>query len=532
MTDTPLPSGRDIAEEAPTFTPAAPAEPKPPGRGVGRRRIAANMVWSWAGMLAELVTAFLIAPYLVKSLGEHDYGIWILLGSVVGYMGLLDFGIRGAVARYVAFYRAKDDPGAVRAVVWSGLRLTAAGAAVVILAAIGIDRLFVPVFHIPSDSAHGLRLAVWLMMLNIAVMLPLNLLEAILWGAQRFDRIYQLNIPATVCRLLASYWVVQEGWGLVGLAASSLGLTLLLGVARFVMVLRVEPCAFSRGEVNMAGMSRTLLSYSLPAFATNLTGLTRLQFVPAGIGLALGPTAVTHYSLSRRLLDYNDSIVFSMAGVFAPTFASLQASGSTEHQVALFKQGGRFSMALALLLTGLLLVLGRPFLMLWLGPQWGVHARLLWILALGEALPLSQLITSNMLLGLARHRRLAVLLAAEVAVVLPGVWMVSSAHGLFGICVVLALAGALFRGLLVLRLGCRVLEIPLAKHVARNLAPAIATSGAAVAGLALLAVLVPPSSWLFLVIDLAGYGALAVGSLLVLGGREMIDAVRRVVATR
>ncbi len=396
------------------------------------------MAWNWAAMAVDIVTAFLITPYLVKNLGERDYGIWILLGSVVVYMGLLDFGIRGAVARYVAFYRAKDDPGAVRAVVWSGLRLTAAAGGVVLLAAIGLDRLFVPVFHISADAAPGLRLALWLMMLNMAVMLPLNLLEAILWGAQRFDRINQIGIPGTVCRVLASYWVIREGWDLVGLAASSLGLTLLLGVARFVTVLRVEPAAFSRGAIHMEGMTGMLLKYSLPAFATNLTRMTRMQFVPAGIGMALGPTAVAHYSLSRRLLDYNEAAGWALAGVVAPTFTSLQASGRTDRQVELFKLGGRFSMALALLLTGFPLVLGGPFLSLWLGPKWGDNAVLLWVLALGEALPLSQLLTSNMLLGVARHRRLAVLLTAEIAVIFLGVWMVSSSYGLLGICIVLA----------------------------------------------------------------------------------------------
>jgi O-antigen/teichoic acid export membrane protein len=259
--------------------------------------------------------------------------------------------------------------------------------------------------------------------------------------------------------------------------------------------------------------------------------MTRLQFVPAGIGMALGPTSVAHYSLSRRLLDYSDAFVWALAGVVAPTFTSLQAGGRTDRQVDLFKLGGRFSMALALLLTGFPLVLGGPFLSLWLGPKWGDNAVLLWILALGEALPLSQLLTSNMLLGVARHRKLALVLTAEIAVIFPGVWLVSSSYGLLGICIVLAVSGALFRGLLVLGLGCRVLDIPLFKYVVRSLLPAVLTSGAAVVGLYGLTALLPPTGWPYFLVDLAGYGVLAAGSLFVLGGREMVDAVRRALVT-
>ena len=39
---------------------------------------------------------------MVHHLGNTEYGMWTLLGSIVGYLGLLDFGVRGAVTWYVA----------------------------------------------------------------------------------------------------------------------------------------------------------------------------------------------------------------------------------------------------------------------------------------------------------------------------------------------------------------------------------------------------------------------------------------------
>ena len=69
----------------------------------------ANVLWNWGSFLFNVVTTFFISPYVVKSLGNTTYGLWVLLGSLVGYLGLLDFGVRGAVTRYVARFHADQN---------------------------------------------------------------------------------------------------------------------------------------------------------------------------------------------------------------------------------------------------------------------------------------------------------------------------------------------------------------------------------------------------------------------------------------
>lgn len=498
----------------------------PTAAAPSRAKLASNMAWNWAGALAEAATAFLLAPFLVRLLGEEDYGLWILLGSLVSYMGLVDLGVRGSVGRYVAFYRSRGDAAGVRSSLRSGFALASVAGGVVMLLAIGIDSGFMRVFDIPLEAVPQLRLTLWLVVLNLAVSLPLSLFDAVLWGAERFDRLNQIGVPAAFTRLVASYWVVRSGYGLVGLAASTLCLTLLVGAAKLVAAARVEPAAFSRGPGGTVQMAKTLLQYGVPLFVISISRMTRLQLVPAAVGWALGAASVTHYSLSRRLVDYAEGFLVSLTGVVTPTFALLQARGNVDHQQALYTLGGRLSTALGLLFAGFAVVLGGPFLSLWLGSKWASFAPLMWVLALGEVLPFSQSITGNMLLGVARHRVLAGLLVAEVVAIAVGAVTISNTYGLLGLCIVLAIAGTVFRGVLVMVQGCRVVGMSVARYLLTAIVPPFAVCGIATLGLKMLAATVPPTTWPRFALDVAGYAVISIAALVALGGQDVIQAVR------
>ena len=45
-----------------------------------RKTVLWNASWSWAGMAANMAAGFVTAPFLVRRLGETNYGLWIVIG--------------------------------------------------------------------------------------------------------------------------------------------------------------------------------------------------------------------------------------------------------------------------------------------------------------------------------------------------------------------------------------------------------------------------------------------------------------------
>ncbi len=46
-----------------------------------KRTVVRNASWSWAGMATNMVAGFVTTPFLVRQLGDTDYGLWIVIAS-------------------------------------------------------------------------------------------------------------------------------------------------------------------------------------------------------------------------------------------------------------------------------------------------------------------------------------------------------------------------------------------------------------------------------------------------------------------
>ena len=68
-----------------------------------------NVIWGWAGVVVNLIIGIVLAPIIVKKLGVEQYGVWVLLFSLLDYMRVLDFGFRAAVVNGCARCRARSE---------------------------------------------------------------------------------------------------------------------------------------------------------------------------------------------------------------------------------------------------------------------------------------------------------------------------------------------------------------------------------------------------------------------------------------
>ena len=73
------------------------------------RKLLINTGSNIFNFIARIIITFIMTPILVKNLGNYDYGIWELVTIIIGYMGVLDLGIRPAASRFASYYRAKKD---------------------------------------------------------------------------------------------------------------------------------------------------------------------------------------------------------------------------------------------------------------------------------------------------------------------------------------------------------------------------------------------------------------------------------------
>jgi O-antigen/teichoic acid export membrane protein len=462
--------------------------------------VAWNVIWTWGGTAVNMAAGFLVAPFLIRHFGDTNYGLWILISSLTGYFGMLDLGLRGAVGRHVAYYRAKEDEAGINSILSTAGLFLGSAAVLAVLGSAVIAALVTHLFTVPAEQLPDVRLALILVGLNIAAQLALSIFDALLWGLQRCDLIYGAQIPANLLRLGLTFYFVGRGHGLVALAWICLLTTLLGEVSKGVACLVLyRQMRLGLAYVNRQS-ARQLLGYSVWNFIQSMSRIVPGLSGSLIIGSLLAVSLVTPYSLATRLMSYATEAVAAISQALTPVAAALHAREHHGRQRQLFLDWGMYGLGISLYFLTLFLFLGEPFLALWVGEKLEANAaELLCIVALGEVLPLSQTITRGIVLGMGRPRLLAWVGIAENALAIPLGLVLARPFGVAGVCVAFAVAAILFRGIFQLVYASRLIEVPLWRYVLEGLLPALPLAALPALGLALVSRAHPPESWLALI---------------------------------
>ena len=69
-------------------------------------QIKLGSVLSYISIALNVLVALLYTPFLLRMLGQNEYGLYSLVASIVAYLTVLDLGFGNAIVRYISNYRA------------------------------------------------------------------------------------------------------------------------------------------------------------------------------------------------------------------------------------------------------------------------------------------------------------------------------------------------------------------------------------------------------------------------------------------
>ena len=72
-------------------------------------QLKAGALISYLNLLIGNIIPFIYTPIMLRMLGQAESGLYGIAQSVMGYLGLLNFGIGGSIVRYLSKYRAMGE---------------------------------------------------------------------------------------------------------------------------------------------------------------------------------------------------------------------------------------------------------------------------------------------------------------------------------------------------------------------------------------------------------------------------------------
>ena len=354
-----------------------------------------------------LAVGFLLTPFILDRVGPTSYALWVLIGSIVAYGALLDFGITGGLVKHVAGYWAQGDRARAEEVIGSALAIFTAFGVAILLASLALAPILPGLFRLPPDQQIRAGRLLVLMGFAVALSLPCAAPLATLRALQRFDLANVVSVVATVLSATGTVIALLLGGDIEELVIVSVAVNLIVQIPAIWLLHRVAPGLHVRIHRATRRTARSLMSFSWYIFVTQTATRVHYRTDELIIGAFLPVISITPYALARRLAEVAQALADQFMRVLLPLASELHAAQDALRLRKLLLDGTRLSLAIHTPVALATVLMAGPLLGAWVGEEYVRYAPLVWLLAAAIFIDTGLWPAGAVLQAMARHQRLA-----------------------------------------------------------------------------------------------------------------------------
>jgi len=439
-----------------------------------------NALSNWVLLGVNVIVGFWLTPFIIGHLGKTGYGIWTLIGSFIGYYGLLNLGVESAITRYVARYAGQGDDKALNETASTAMVMFCCTGVLAIVASLFLAGVLAGFFEVEAKYFDDFRYVVWIIGLATGLTFPGNVFRAIVCAHEKFVAVNCAGIAATLVRAGLIVYLLICGVGLVGISLATLGSELVALVSGFVLYRILTPNVRIRWGLSRWRVLRTLIVYGGITTVIAVAHIMRTNIAAVIIGKWVSMPAVGVYGVAALIIRYITNVISAGMGVLTPRFAALDGAKEHGRLRSLFLRSLSISGLLAFAMCALGIIFGDRFITLWVGEEFSEAVPVLWVLCGSYAFALAQNPGAGAMYALNKHYFLgiATLIEALTGVIL-GV-MLASKYGMLGVAIGLAIPMLVIRILVMPIYVSRIVGVGIVEYI-RPLAAPSALGGLMVA---------------------------------------------------
>ena len=321
--------------------------------------------------LSNLV-GLLYTPYMLRMMGQSEYGLYSLVASVVAYLTVLDLGFGNAIVRYTAKFRAE---GKVEQ------QYSMFGMFIVLYSVIGLISfvsgmgLYFNIDAIYGDSMtleemDKARILMLLMIFNLAFTFPFSLFGSIITAYEDFIFQKVIQIVRIILNTLIMIALLELGYRAIGMVVL---------ITIFNVVTQLINFWYCKYQIKIKiyfhkfqwGFLKEVAMYSFYIFLGAIIDRLYWSTGQLVLGAYVGTAAVAVFAVAIQLEHMYMSFSTAISGVFLPKVTAMVTNSQSEKVISdLFIRTGRIQyIVMAFILTGFV-IFGKQFIILWAGENY------------------------------------------------------------------------------------------------------------------------------------------------------------------
>lgn len=356
------------------------------------RQLKSGALLSYASILMNFIVGLVYTPIMLRLLGQSEYGLYSLIGSVVGYLTILDLGLGSAIVRYTARNRIMGDHDS---------RSNLNGMFLIIYSCIGVLTVIIGFIlyqntnnifgqSLSISELHQAKIMMILLIFNIAISFQFGVFGSIMQAYEHFVFIKTINIVRLFiapCIILPLLYLGYNSIAMVVVNTILNVVTLIINVCFCFKVLNIK---FTFKNFDIA-LLKEIAGYSFFVFLAIVVDKVYWSTGQFILGIYGGTVKVAVFAVAIQIITIYISFSTAASGVFLPKITMMVANNSSNNELSnvMIKLGRIQYIIMAFIITSFLLF-GQTFITLWAGPNYKISYFIILIIMIPITIPLIQ----------------------------------------------------------------------------------------------------------------------------------------------
>lgn len=352
----------------------------------------AGTLLSYAYIIITNTISLFYTPYMLRMMGQSEYGLYGTASSIISYLSVLSFGIGGAYIRFNAKARATGDKDEERRlngmflIVFSVLSLLVLVVGLIFIALAG--QLVKETFT--SQELFKLRV---IMLILIANMMVSFICNVFMMALQAYERFFFIRIVLLIAGIVQPFINVIA----LSLGGRSITITFISFVVSILsyLVMFIYARKAIHFEILFSGFQKDVLReifiFSGFLFLNSITDQITFSTDNVILSSVKGTTAVAIYNVGSSFKGYFQNFSTSISSVFSPQVNQIVAQNCPIKELdEIFIRIGRIQFYIVSLILIGYCSIGHSFVRLWAGVDYSDSFYIGLLLMIAVAIPAFQ----------------------------------------------------------------------------------------------------------------------------------------------
>lgn len=333
---------------------------------MAKNQLKIGVVLSYLSLGLNMVVQLLYTPVMIRILGQSEYGLYTLVGSVVSYLSLFSLGFTGAYLRFYSIRKAQNDTEKIAELNGMFLLLFLLMSTLAIICGFILSCFPREIFgnNLTESELQTARVLMVILVVNVALTFPSSLFDSIISAHEQFVFQRVVTLAGVIGNPLIALPLLIIGYGSVAVVSVTTLITVAKLIVNIFYCFKVIKVRFSFRNFDF-DVLKEIAGFSFFIFLNMIIDQINWSVDKFILGRVSGTTAVAVYGVGSSINSIFTTFSTSISSVFSPRVNRIVANNVSDVKDQLtdiFIKVGRIQYLVLMLIASGFVFFGKFFI--------------------------------------------------------------------------------------------------------------------------------------------------------------------------